>query len=47
MEGGLIHMHHPWVNTRAALVGWRGGALFELAIAQPLLDMPEALWKVG
>ncbi len=25
----------------------RGRALFELAIAQPLLDMPEALWKVG
>lgn len=22
-------------------------ALFELAITQPLLDMPEALWKVG
>jgi hypothetical protein len=25
----------------------RGRAIFELAIAQPVLDMPELLWKVG
>lgn len=25
----------------------RGRSIFEIAIAQPLLDMPELLWKVG
>lgn len=25
----------------------RTRAIYELAIAQPVLDMPEALWKVG
>lgn len=27
--------------------GDRARAIYELAIAQPLLDMPEAIWKVG
>jgi hypothetical protein len=25
----------------------RGRSIFEIAIAQPLLNMPELLWKVG
>lgn len=55
----MVAMHKParallgqsliWalLYTRAlAAVLWRR-ALYELAISQPALDMPEALWKVS
>ena len=41
-----MHFRQPIRSTNALLQADRTRAIYELAIQQPVLDMPEALWKV-